>query len=39
MVFLVFGREVAAAIFGVPALTWVFFTWRWASGRSSRPKA
>lgn len=39
MVFLVFGREVAAAIFGVPALTWVFFAWRWASGRSARPKA
>jgi hypothetical protein len=39
MVFLVFGREFAAAVFGVPALTWVFFTWRWASGRSSRPRA
>jgi hypothetical protein len=39
MVFLVFGREIAAAIFGVPALTWVFFAWRWASGRSSRSKA
>ncbi|HEY0690357.1 MAG TPA: DUF1707 domain-containing protein [Kribbella sp.] len=37
LVFLVFGREIAAAIFGVPALTWAFFAWRWASGRRSRP--
>jgi hypothetical protein len=34
LVFMVFGREIAAAIFGVPALTLVFFTWRWASGRT-----
>ncbi|MDX6239641.1 MAG: hypothetical protein QOG10_4456 [Kribbellaceae bacterium] len=39
LVFLVFGREIAAAIFGVPALAWVYFAWRWASGRRSRPKA
>ncbi|TDW17651.1 DUF1707 SHOCT-like domain-containing protein [Kribbella kalugense] len=31
LVFLVFGREIAAAIFGLPALAWVFFTYRWAS--------
>lgn len=30
LAFLVFGREVAAAIFGVPALAGVFLTWRWA---------
>lgn len=30
LVFLVFGREIAAAIFGVPALAGVFLTWRWA---------
>jgi hypothetical protein len=34
LVFLVFGREIAAAIFGLPALAWVFFAYRWAS----RPK-
>lgn len=34
LVLLVFGREIAAAIFGLPALAWVFFTYRWAS----RPK-
>ena len=34
LVLLIFGREVAAAIFGLPALAWVFFTYRWAS----RPK-
>jgi len=31
LMFLVFGREIAAAIFGLPALAWVFFTYRWAS--------
>ncbi|MGZ0150320.1 DUF1707 SHOCT-like domain-containing protein [Kribbella sp. WER1] len=31
LLFLVFGREVAAAIFGLPALAWVFFAYRWAS--------
>ncbi|TWD80103.1 uncharacterized protein DUF1707 [Kribbella amoyensis] len=34
LAFLVFGREVAAAIFGVPAVVWVIFAYRWAS----RPK-
>jgi hypothetical protein len=34
LLFLVFGREVAAAIFGLPSLALVFFTWRWASGRT-----
>jgi hypothetical protein len=33
LVFLVFGREIAAVVFGLPAFAWVFFTWRWASGR------
>lgn len=36
LVFLVFGREIAAVVFGLPALAWVFFAWRWASGRSRR---
>ncbi|ADB35661.1 protein of unknown function DUF1707 [Kribbella flavida DSM 17836] len=38
LAFLVFGREIAAAIFGLPALAWVLVTWRWASapGRQSR---
>ena len=31
LVLMVFGREIAAAIFGLPALAWVFFTYRWAS--------
>ena len=31
LLMLVFGREIAAAIFGLPALAWVFFTYRWAS--------
>ncbi|MEU8224724.1 DUF1707 domain-containing protein [Kribbella sp. NPDC048915] len=31
LVLLVFGREIAAAIFGLPAIAWVFFTYRWAS--------
>ncbi len=31
LVFLVFGREIAAAIFGLPAIAWVLVTWRWAS--------
>jgi hypothetical protein len=35
LVMLVFGRELAAAIFGLPALAWVFFTYRWAR-RGSR---
>ncbi|MEU4190433.1 DUF1707 domain-containing protein [Kribbella sp. NPDC026611] len=30
LMLLVFGREIAAAIFGLPALAWVFFTYRWA---------
>lgn len=37
LVFLLFGREVAAAIFGLPALAWVFFTWRWAR-RGTNPR-
>ena len=36
LVFLVFGREIAAAIFGLPALAWVFITYRWARG--TRPR-
>ncbi|MGW7679123.1 DUF1707 SHOCT-like domain-containing protein [Kribbella sp. NPDC054772] len=31
LLFLVFGREIVAAIFGLPALAWVFYTYRWAS--------
>jgi hypothetical protein len=31
LVFLVFGREIPAAIFGLPAIFWVLATWRWAS--------
>ncbi|MGC4937367.1 DUF1707 SHOCT-like domain-containing protein [Kribbella sp. DT2] len=31
LVFLVFGKEIAAAIFGLPAIAWVLVTWRWAS--------
>ncbi|GAA3083356.1 DUF1707 domain-containing protein [Kribbella aluminosa] len=31
LLFLVFGREIVAAIFGLPALAWVFFAYRWAS--------
>jgi hypothetical protein len=31
------GREVAAVMFGLPALVWVIFWWRWASvDRTSR---
>jgi hypothetical protein len=30
LVFLVFGREIAAAIFGIPSTLWVLATWRWA---------
>ncbi|WP_112248494.1 DUF1707 SHOCT-like domain-containing protein [Kribbella monticola] len=30
LVFLLFGREVAAAIFGIPSTVWVLATWRWA---------
>jgi hypothetical protein len=31
LLMLVFGREVAAAIFGLPAVAWVYFAYRWAS--------
>ncbi|MGW6199876.1 DUF1707 SHOCT-like domain-containing protein [Kribbella sp. NPDC055110] len=31
LLFLVFGREIAAAIFGVPAVAWVVYAYRWAS--------
>jgi Flp pilus assembly protein TadB len=31
LLFLVFGREIAAAIFGVPAVVWVAYAYRWAS--------
>jgi uncharacterized protein DUF1707 len=34
LLFLVFGRDIVAAVFGVPALAWVFFTWRWAAGHA-----
>lgn len=30
LVFLVFGREITAAIFGVPSILWILATWRWA---------
>lgn len=30
LLFVVLGREVAAAIFGIPALVWVTLFWRWA---------
>ncbi|QNE19473.1 DUF1707 domain-containing protein [Kribbella qitaiheensis] len=30
LVFLVFGREMTAAIFGVPSILWILATWRWA---------
>ena len=38
LVFLVFGREIAAAIFGLPALAWVAVTWRWASAPTRRSR-
>src|SRR5438874_5263658 len=31
LLLLVFGREIAAAIFGVPAVVWVAYAYRWAS--------
>jgi hypothetical protein len=38
LLFLVFGREIAAAVFGIPALAWIAVTWRWAAApaRNSR---
>jgi hypothetical protein len=30
LVFLLFGREITAAIFGIPSTLWVLATWRWA---------
>jgi Domain of unknown function (DUF1707) len=41
LLFLVFGREIAAAIFGVPALAWTFYAYRWASrpAREERPQS
>lgn len=38
LVLLVFGREVAAAIFGLPALVWTFIAYRWAAGKTRRPR-
>lgn len=38
LLFLVFGREVAAAIFGLPALAWIAVTWRWASAPTRRSR-
>lgn len=38
LVFLVFGREIAAAIFGLPALAWVAVTWRWAKAPTRRSR-
>jgi hypothetical protein len=38
LVFLVFGREVAAAIFGLPALVWTFVAYRWAAGKTKRSR-
>jgi Domain of unknown function (DUF1707) len=34
LVLAVAGREVAAVVFGLPALVWVMLLWRWASVRS-----
>ena len=31
LAFLVFGKEIAAAIFGLPALAFLFYSYRWAS--------
>lgn len=31
LLLLVFGREIAAAIFGLPAVVWVAYAYRWAS--------
>jgi hypothetical protein len=31
LVLMIFGREVAAAIFGLPAVFWVLLTYRWAA--------
>ncbi|NEA35888.1 DUF1707 domain-containing protein [Streptomyces sp. SID13031] len=36
LVFLVFGREIAAAIFALPALAWVAVMWRWAKAPMRR---
>ncbi|MEV0282912.1 MULTISPECIES: DUF1707 domain-containing protein [unclassified Kribbella] len=38
LVLLLFGREVAAAIFGLPALLWTFVAYRWAAGKSKRSR-
>jgi hypothetical protein len=38
LVFLVFGREIAAAIFGVPALAGVAVMWRWAKAPTRRSR-
>jgi hypothetical protein len=38
LVLLLFGREVAAAIFGLPALVWTFVAYRWAAGKSKRSR-
>jgi hypothetical protein len=38
LVFLVFGREIAAAVFGVPALAWTAVMWRWAKAPTRRSR-
>ncbi|MET7278150.1 DUF1707 domain-containing protein [Kribbella sp. NPDC005582] len=39
LIFLVFGREIAAAVFGVPALLWTLVAYRWASqSRRDKPR-
>jgi len=38
LVFLVFGREVAAAIFGLPAILWTLVAYRWAAGKTKRSR-
>jgi hypothetical protein len=38
VMFLVFGKEIAAAIFGLPAIAWVLVTWRWASAPKRRDR-
>ncbi|MEV6410988.1 DUF1707 domain-containing protein [Kribbella sp. NPDC051718] len=38
LVFLVFGREIAAAIFALPALAWTAVIWRWAKAPTRKPR-
>jgi hypothetical protein len=38
LVFLVFGREFAAAVFALPALAWTAVMWRWAKAPTRKPR-